>query len=169
MTHPCDASVSLLPSCSVGACKRPDGCSVFALCKVSRCNCMQFLVLFTGCEPCSSSEGRWGLSETKHMQDDKARWQSLGSASLQSNYIADSVIGSLPRGLSIDERQKISQSIPQSPMMSIVSSMPLVCLQACHCVIHLGPRQYHSSACPADFACTHCCYAISMLCVYCMH
>ena len=76
----------------------------------------------------------WCTSETKYTQDDKARWQSLGSASLQSNYIADSVIGSLPRGLSIDERQKISQSIPQSPLMSFVSSTPLVCVQLppCH-------------------------------------
>ena len=60
------------------------------------------------------------------MQDDRLRWTSLGSASLQSNFMADALIGSLPRGLSLNEREKIFASTPLSPTLSLLSSMPSV-------------------------------------------
>ncbi|KAL3140541.1 hypothetical protein ABBQ32_005121 [Trebouxia sp. C0010 RCD-2024] len=57
-------------------------------------------------------------------EEDRLRWTSLGSASLQSNFMADAVIGSLPRGLSLNERDKIFASTPLSPTLSMLSSMP---------------------------------------------
>lgn len=61
------------------------------------------------------------------------RWTSLGSASLQSNFMADAVIGSLPRGLSLNERDKIFASTPLSPTLSMLSSMPSVSnIHACY-------------------------------------
>ncbi|KAA6416926.1 MAG: glutathione synthetase ATP-binding domain [Trebouxia sp. A1-2] len=56
--------------------------------------------------------------------DDRLRWTSLGSASLQSNFMADALIGSLPQGLSINEREKIFANTPLSPTLSMLSSMP---------------------------------------------
>ena len=61
------------------------------------------------------------------LQEDRLRWTSLGSASLQSNFMADAVIGRLPQGLSVDEREKIFASTPLSPALNLLSSMPLVC------------------------------------------
>lgn len=60
------------------------------------------------------------------MQDDKLRWQSLGKASLHSNFMGSSLLGSLPQGLSVDERTKILQSTPLSPTLNLLSSMPSV-------------------------------------------
>ena len=40
--------------------------------------------------------------------------------------MADAVIGSLPRGLSLNEREKIFASTPLSPTLSMLSSMPSV-------------------------------------------
>lgn len=40
--------------------------------------------------------------------------------------MADAVIGSLPQGLSIDEREKIFASTPLSPALNLLSSMPMV-------------------------------------------
>ena len=60
------------------------------------------------------------------LQGDKNRWDSLGSASLRSNFMADAVIGSLPRGLSVDERRSIAQSTPMSPALNMLSAMPSV-------------------------------------------
>ena len=57
-------------------------------------------------------------------QDDKYRWQSLGSASLQSNYVSDKLIGSLPRGMSVEERGRVLQSSLLSPTANLLSSMP---------------------------------------------
>ena len=59
-------------------------------------------------------------------QDDKLRWQSLGKASLHSNFMGSSLLGSLPQGLSVDERAKILQSTPLSPTLNLLSSMPSV-------------------------------------------
>lgn len=56
--------------------------------------------------------------------DDRLRWTSLGSASLQSNFMADALMGSLPRGLSLNEREKIFASTPLSSSLSLLSSMP---------------------------------------------
>jgi hypothetical protein len=56
------------------------------------------------------------------MQDDK-----LPSGSLSRHY--DAVIGSLPKGLSQDERLRIRQSAPMSPALGTLSEMPLVCSQ----------------------------------------
>ncbi len=65
-------------------------------------------------------------------QDDKQRWQSLGKASLHSNFMGSSLLGSLPQGLSVNERAKILQSTPLSPTLNLLSSMPSVrCRAAC--------------------------------------
>ena len=64
-------------------------------------------------------------------QDDRLRWTSLGSASLQSNFMADALMGSLPRGLSLNEREKIFASTPLSSSLSLLSSMPSVSVLFC--------------------------------------
>ena len=66
------------------------------------------------------------LKRAPSVQDDKLRWQSLGKASLHSNFMGSSLLGSLPQGLSVDERAKILQSTPLSPTLNLLSSMPSV-------------------------------------------
>ena len=44
--------------------------------------------------------------------------------------MADALIGSLPRGLSLNEREKIFASTPLSPTLSLLSSMPSVSLHS---------------------------------------
>jgi hypothetical protein len=56
------------------------------------------------------------------LQDDKVT--RLLSGSLSQNY--DAVIGSLPRGLSTDERMRIKQSAPMSPALGALHELPLV-------------------------------------------
>lgn len=46
------------------------------------------------------------------------------SGSLSQNY--DAVIGSLPKGLSTDERLRIRQSAPMSPAMGALQELPQV-------------------------------------------
>ena len=60
------------------------------------------------------------------LQDDQARWKSLGSASLHSNFMAPAVIGSLPQGMTLDERQRMMASTPLSPSLQLLNSMPMV-------------------------------------------
>ena len=67
-----------------------------------------------------------GPDAVASVQDDKLRWQSLGKASLHSNFMGSSLLGSLPQGLSVDERTKILQSTPLSPTLNLLSSMPSV-------------------------------------------
>lgn len=74
------------------------------------------------------------------LQEDRLRWTSLGSASLQSNFMADAIIGSLPQGLSVDEREKIFASTPLSPALNLLSSMPLV--RICHKQLHRRAMKY---------------------------
>ena len=50
----------------------------------------------------------------------------IGSQSMKSNFLAGSLQGSLPRGLSVDERRLIAQSTPLSPSMNMLSAMPSV-------------------------------------------
>jgi hypothetical protein len=50
------------------------------------------------------------------LQDDAARWQSLGTGSLQSNLLSVQLLGSLPAGLSV----KVGRMRPlQSVMFSL--------------------------------------------------
>ena len=67
-----------------------------------------------------------GPDAVASVQDDKLRWQSLGKASLHSNFMGSTLLGSLPQGLSVDERTKILQSTPLSPTLNLLSSMPSV-------------------------------------------
>ncbi|KAK9812604.1 hypothetical protein WJX72_000445 [[Myrmecia] bisecta] len=53
----------------------------------------------------------------------KHQWRR--TASLSSNFMVEAVIGSLPSGLSMEERQHIVQSTPLSPTLNLLSSMPL--------------------------------------------
>ena len=50
----------------------------------------------------------------------------LSHSSLQSNFVSDAIIGSLPRGLSGKEREKVFQSVPLSPTLNLLNSMPQV-------------------------------------------
>lgn len=52
----------------------------------------------------------------------------MSQSSLNSNLISDVTLGSLPRGLSGIERQQIFQSVPLSPTLNLLNSMPSVCL-----------------------------------------
>lgn len=50
----------------------------------------------------------------------------LSYSSLQSNFVSDDIIGSLPQGLSGKEREKVFQSVPLSPTLNLLNSMPQV-------------------------------------------
>ena len=50
----------------------------------------------------------------------------FSQSSLQSNFVSDAIIGSLPQGLSGKEREKIYQSVPLSPTLNLLHSMPSV-------------------------------------------
>ena len=52
----------------------------------------------------------------------------FSQSSLQSNFVSDAIIGSLPQGLSGKEREKIYQSVPLSPTLNLLHSMPSVSL-----------------------------------------
>lgn len=47
-------------------------------------------------------------------------------SSASSNFLSDAVIGSLPKGLSVSERNSILQSMPMSPAVNVLSSLPAV-------------------------------------------
>ena len=64
----------------------------------------------------------------------------IGSMSMKSNFLGDSLIGSLPRGLSVDEKRLIAQSTPLSPTLNMLSAMPSVRLQG----FQLGPVMHTS-------------------------
>lgn len=48
------------------------------------------------------------------------------SASVNQNLIGSHVIGSMPGGLTLDEKKTIIQQTPMSPAMSLLSEMGLV-------------------------------------------
>ena len=50
----------------------------------------------------------------------------LSHNSLQSNFLSEAIIESLPKGLSGKEREKVFQSVPLSPTLNLLSSMPQV-------------------------------------------
>lgn len=54
--------------------------------------------------------------------DERGSFSRGQSGSLAQNY--DAVIGSLPKGLSVDERAKIAASMPMSPALGMLQSMP---------------------------------------------
>jgi hypothetical protein len=56
----------------------------------------------------------------------QGRMGLLSHNSLQSNFLSDAIIESLPRGLSGKEREKVFQSVPLSPTLNLLSSMPQV-------------------------------------------
>jgi len=56
----------------------------------------------------------------------QGRMGLLSHDSLQSNFLSDAIIESLPRGLSGKEREKVFQSVPLSPTLNLLSSMPQV-------------------------------------------
>lgn len=57
------------------------------------------------------------------LQDDMRRWEKLGRANLEHNYITDAVVGSLPHGLSLDDRRSLFESMPASPMVKNLQSV----------------------------------------------
>ena len=63
--------------------------------------------------------------------------------------MADAVIGSLPRGLSLNERDKIFASMPLSPTLSMLSSMPAVSatIPPCPLLMFVYSTPLHSLAC----------------------
>ena len=50
----------------------------------------------------------------------------MSQSSLNSNFLSNTMLGSLPKGLSGAERQKLFQSVPLSPTMNLLNSMPSV-------------------------------------------
>ena len=61
------------------------------------------------------------------LQGTLGRGSSLMSqSSLNSNFLSNTMLGSLPKGLSGAERQKLFQSVPLSPTMNLLNSMPSV-------------------------------------------
>jgi carnosine synthase len=49
---------------------------------------------------------------------------SLTDSKMASNFLTEAVIGSLPKGLSVSEREQIFSETPLSPTMNVLSSMP---------------------------------------------
>lgn len=65
------------------------------------------------------------LVPTRQRQDDKTGSLTRGtSGSLANNY--DAVIGSLPKGLTEDQRARIAASMPMSPALGMLQTMPEV-------------------------------------------
>lgn len=60
------------------------------------------------------------------LQGSKSLGVSASHSSVHSNFVSDAIIGSLPRGLSGQEREKIFQSVPLSPTLNLLHSMPSV-------------------------------------------
>ena len=52
------------------------------------------------------------------------RLSTAASGSLASNY--DAVIGSLPKGMSTTERERVCASTPMSPARGLLKEMPIV-------------------------------------------
>ena len=48
------------------------------------------------------------------------------ASSITANYLSDAVIGSLPKGLTQDQKLKIQQSVPMSPSMGVLKEMKAV-------------------------------------------
>ncbi len=61
--------------------------------------------------------------------DGQGSFSRARSGSLANNY--DAVIGSLPKALSVDQRARIAASMPMSPAVGMLQSMPEVCVGAC--------------------------------------
>lgn len=49
---------------------------------------------------------------------------SLRPSSVASNFLSEAVLGSLPRALSVAERERVLASVPLSPTLNLLSSMP---------------------------------------------
>ena len=75
----------------------------------------------------------------------------LKQSSLSSNFVSDVTIGSLPRGLSGAERQKLFQSVPLSPTLNLLSSMPSVCSLAI--LLFKSELHLYSISCRTVFLC----------------
>eukprot|EP00884_Botryococcus_braunii_P015539 jgi/Botrbrau1/2669/Bobra.0203s0016.1 len=56
-------------------------------------------------------------------KDDMNRWKKLGRADLRHNFITDDVVGSLPHGLSLDDRRSLFESMPASPLVKNLQSV----------------------------------------------
>lgn len=75
------------------------------------------------------------------MQDDMYRWDKLGRADLNHNYITDAVVGSLPHGLSLDDRRHVLEKTPASPLVQSLQSVSEVrCLLPYLTDVHCIPR-----------------------------
>lgn len=59
-----------------------------------------------------------------------ARWAKLGSPAMASSFMGPESMGSLPKGLTPDERARLSASTPLTPSLQILSTMPPVRLAA---------------------------------------
>ena len=54
------------------------------------------------------------------------------------NFLSEAVVRSLPKGLSLEQRQQVVASTPLSPTLNLLSSMPLVRRTAvCPCPRHV--------------------------------
>ena len=42
------------------------------------------------------------------------------------NFLSEAVVRSLPKGLSVEQRQQVMASTPLSPTLNLLSSMPMV-------------------------------------------
>jgi len=53
----------------------------------------------------------------------RRRQRGGSSANMASNFISEAVIGSLPKGLSAEERMAVAGSVPQSPAVMRLASI----------------------------------------------
>jgi hypothetical protein len=56
-------------------------------------------------------------------QDDARSWNELGKADIKHNFMSEAVVGSLPRGLSFDERSRIFANTPASPIVQSLQAV----------------------------------------------
>lgn len=64
-----------------------------------------------------------GAGDCGAVQDDMYRWEKLGRADLNHNYITDAIVGSLPHGLSLDDRRHVLEKTPASPLVQSLQSV----------------------------------------------
>lgn len=55
------------------------------------------------------------------LQDERS--SKFTSSSLSSNFLNDAIIGSLPKGLTSEEKMKVLQSTPMSPSRALLQEM----------------------------------------------
>lgn len=55
-----------------------------------------------------------------------ARWNALGSPSIEANYLTEAVVGSLPKAMTPSERTRMTSRLGASPSLKTMKDIPEV-------------------------------------------